>query len=153
MSITPPIRRLATPALLTAGLVLGAIVLIGPHTDAQAQQQAAKGAMQVGVYDQQALFQEYPGSQELMQFYQGIQDQMQQAQQDGDQQKLRELQQVTEEKRQEVIQNFEKAVDNALPTVADEAGIKVVALQVVYTADDVKTTNLTRPLAAAIGAE
>ncbi len=153
MSTNNPIRRLALPALVITGLVLGAVVLIGPQTEAQAQQQAVDPAMKVGVYDQQALFDEYPGSEELMQYYQQIQPQMQEAQQAGDQQKMQQLQQATEQKRKEVIANFQNAVKQALPEVASNVGIKVVAIQVVYAADDVQTTNLTKPLAAAIAEE
>jgi len=153
MSMNHPIQRLAMPALVITGLALGAVVLIGPQTDAQAQQQAAEPAMKVGVYDQQALCQQYPGNKELMEYYQRIQPQMQEARQAGDQQEFQELQQAAEQKQQEVIGNFRDAVDEALPEVAGEANAKVVAIQVVYTADDVKTTNLTKPLAAAISEE
>lgn len=150
MSTNNPIRSLAFPALLTAGLVLGAVVAVGPHTDAQAQQQDAEPAMKVGVYDQQALFQEYPGSEELMQYFQQIESDMQEARQAGDQEKMQQLQQATEQKRNEVVEKFQDAVQEALPQVAGEENVKVVAMQVVYTADDVQTTNLTEPLAAAI---
>jgi len=153
MSTNHPIRRLTLSALLTAGLVLGAVVLTGPHTNAQAQQQVAESAMKVGVYDQEALFREYPGSDELMQFYQGIQQQMQEAQQNGNRQKLQQLQQAAEQKQKEVIDKFNHAVDEALPKVAAKIGVKIVAIEVVYTAGDVETTNLTRSLADAIAEE
>lgn len=150
MSTKRTIRRLALPALTIAGLTLGAVVIIGPQTDAQAQSQPEETAMQVGIYDEQALFQEYPGSDELMRHYQSIQQQMREAREAGDQQKLQQIQQGIEQKRKEVVNNFEDAVDEAMPEVASDANVKVVALRVIYTDDDVRTTNLTEPLAAAI---
>ena len=156
MFMNPSIRSLTVPALLLAGLALGAILLIGPSTDVQAQERqerAAPPAMKVGIYDQQALFEQYPGSQELMQFYQRVQQQMQEAVQNGDQQRIQQLQQSAEQKQKEVVDAFHEAVEEALPKVANEANVKVVALQVVYTADSVQETNLTRPLAAALNQE
>jgi len=153
MSTPQPIRRLALPAVLTGALALTVVVLVGPQTDARAQQQDTDSAVTVGVYDQQALFDQYPGSDELIQYYQDVQQQMQAAQQSGDQQKLQQLQQSIQQKRQEILTNFQQAVDEAVPEVARSVGVKVVAMEVIYTAEDVQTTNLTRSLADAIAEE
>jgi len=143
--------RWIVPAVLTTAVV-ASILLLSVQSDAQGQN-AAANAMQVGTYDQQALFQEYPGSDELTEFYRDLQQRMQQAQQEGNQQKLQELQQEAEAKRQQVLQGFQNAVKTAIPQVAEEADVQVVALQVVYAADDVEQADLTRPLAQAIAAE
>lgn len=148
------IRNFALPVTLIAGLVIASSFRVNSHANAQqTEEQADNATLKVGVYDAQALFQQSPDGKELMEYYENLQQEIQKAQQAGDQMKIQQLQQEAEKKRTEVVENFHKSVDEILPDVADDAGIKVVAVQVIYTADEVQTENLTRALADAMDEE
>lgn len=156
--------RWFVPTVL-AGAVAGLILIAGqPSAQGQmggnaagsAGQKADKGPspeeadVVVGTYDPRAVFQQYPGSQDLMAMFQDAQRQMQQAQQSGDQQKMQQIQRDMQAKQQEAVQEFQAALDKTLPTVAESKNVHVVATQVVYTADDVAQTDLTNTLVQAM---
>lgn len=150
MSVFVNKPRWILSTVIAAGVV-AAVTLFAAQPTAHGQNAAA--ALKVGTFDQQAVFQNFPASQELMTLYQDVQQQMDEARRAGDQQKIMQLQQAMETKRQEVVGDFQTAVDDALPAVADNAGVQVIALQVVYTSDDVEQTDLTQNLATAISEE
>ncbi len=132
-----------------AALAVAAVVTFGTQRDADAQ---AGGGITVGTYDQEAIFMQHPANQELQDFYQQVQQQMQEAGQQ-DPQQAQQIRQQIETKRQEVIRDFQSSINEALPGVAEDAGVQVVALQVVYSADNIETTDLTEELTAAVAEE
>ncbi len=105
-----------------------------------------QGTFQVGTYDPQAAFQQHPAQEELEQASQTAQAQMQAAQQEGDQQKLQQIQQQFEQTRGQVIEKFYRDVNQTMPTAAKAADVKVVAVEVSYTANDVETRDITPQL-------
>lgn len=137
-------RWLAPTAI--AAIAVAAVVTFGTQRDATAQ---ADGGITVGTYDQEAVFQQHPANEELQAFYQEVQQQMQQAGQENPQQ-MQQIRQQVETKRQEAIQDFQTSVSEALPKVADEAGVQIVALQVMYSADGIQTADLTEELTEAV---
>jgi Skp family chaperone for outer membrane proteins len=118
---------------------------------AQAQDAPEKpqSTLQVGTYDVEATFQQHPAQKELEKASQSSQAQMQAAQQEGDQQKLHQIQQQFEQTRSQVVEKFYRDVNKAMPTAAKAADVKVVAAEVSYTAKDVETKDITPQLIAA----
>ncbi|MFW6164409.1 MAG: hypothetical protein ACODAJ_16690 [Planctomycetota bacterium] len=111
-----------------------------PRRDAPGQR---KAALQVGTYDPQAVFMKHPAQEQLAKAGQAARTQMQKAQQEGDQEKVEQVQRQYAETRTRFIDKFEDDVADALPDVARAAGVKVIAVQVAYTAEDVRTKDIT----------
>lgn len=122
---------------LAVGLIATALVLAS-HLDAQ--------AAEVGTYDPGAVFQKHPAQAEMTKAWESVQPKMQEAQQAGDQEALQQVQQQYAQTRERLIEKFHKDVADVLPEVAKATGVKVVAVQVVYTAEDVQTKDITPDL-------
>lgn len=136
---------------LMAICVFAAAILLAGHYSAQAQGQPVnvppdKDAFKIGTYDKMQAFQKHPAQAELKKIERQANTDMQKAQKQGDQQKMREAQQQYQQKRQQVLQKFEQDVSEAVPEIAKEAGLEAVALDVVYTKNDVKTKDITPEL-------
>jgi len=150
------IRSNTNKFLIGAGAVVGmavVAVLVAAQLPAQAQVPAqdrpaaqaerARPAVKIGTYDPEVVFQAHPAEKEMREVLRTAQAQIQQAQQEEDQQKMQQIEQQYQQARQKAIQHFQEDVSEALPEVAKAAGVKVVAMQVVYKADDVQTVDIT----------
>jgi Skp family chaperone for outer membrane proteins len=142
-------------AVAAIGIVALAITSLG---QLRAQNQSgsdgnASKVAQVGTYDRQKAFRQYPGRKDLMDAFTSARSQMSKAQQEGNQKKIKEIQQNLQKKQTEIVKKFQKDVKKALPDVADKAKVKVVAVDVVYTADDVNTKDITSDIVKAIGGD
>lgn len=141
------------------GLVTAVVMVIG-HVTAEAQVRGREGAerppqqrdapLQVGTYDAEAAFQAHPAQQQMEQALNTAQTQMQRAQQQGDQQQMQQIQQQFEQSREQAIQQFQQDVSRVLPTVAADVGVQVVAMEIAYKADHVKTVDITPGLTQAL---
>ncbi len=110
----------------------------------------APDALHVGTYDPDAAFQRHPAQQALEMALRTAQTEMQRAQQEGDQMAMQQVQQQYEHSANMAIQEFQQDVDRVLPEVAEDTGVKVVATDVVYTADNVHTSDITPELIEAM---
>lgn len=138
------------------GLVTAVVMVIG-HVTAEAQvggqeraaqpPQPGDAPLQVGTYDAEQAFEAHPAKQQVEQALNTAQGQMQQAQQQGDQQQMQQIQQQFEQAREQAIQQFQQDVSRVLPNVAADVGVQVVAMEIAYKADHVKTVDITRGLA------
>jgi hypothetical protein len=138
--------------VLAAGGLITAVMFTG-QLNAQDQvpslqnspEQNSKEEVQfkVGTYDPQTAFSKHPAQKTLMDSYTSIQASIQKAQQEGDQQKVMQLEQQFEQQRNQIIEQFQQDVEKALPDAADKAGVKVIALEIAYTADDVAPEDVT----------
>lgn len=128
---------------LGVGLLSAAVIAVGLLTGGDAVQANAADGLKVGTYNPQDAFEQYPARGEMMREMQAAQQKIQEAQQQGDQQTLMQLQQEIQQLQQETIQAFYKDVEEALPEIADKQGVKVVAMEVVYTSEDVESSDLT----------
>lgn len=128
---------------LGVGLFSAAVIAVGVLAGGDAVQANAADGLKVGTYSPQDAFEQYPARTDMVEQIQAAQQKMQQAQQDGDQQTLMQVQQEIEQLQQDTIQSFYKEVEEALPEIAAEQGVKVVAMEVVYTSDDVQSSDLT----------
>lgn len=154
-------KQLFLGTATTVGLVFSLVFLLSGHWTAEAQVRGQKrparpraqreaGPVQVGTYDEKAVFQAHPAQQQVQTAMQTAQTQLQQAQQQRDQQKMQQIQQQYEQARSQAVQQFRQDVARALPKIAQAADVQVVAMEVVYKADEVKTVDLTRSLTQAL---
>lgn len=140
--------------LMIAGIVVLAVALVG-HLNAQIGVETPQNAdsndtTPVGTYSVQEAFAAHPASKKLDQALAEAQTGMEKAQQEGNQQQMQQIQQKYEQTRSQAVETFREDVAEALPEVAREAGVKVVALDIVYTAEGVRTKNLTPLLTEAL---
>ncbi len=117
------------------------------------QPQRPEAVLKIGTYDPQTAFNAHPAQAELNEMLGEARAEMEKAYQDEDQEKIQQIQQRYEQAHQKAVQRFERDVSSTLPKVAKAADIKVVAVQVVYQADDVRTVDLTPRLAHAFAEE
>lgn len=149
-------------ALVAVVIVATAVVVIASSTPLRAQmapagqgeeeasEQEQEGDPIVGTYNPQKVFQQYPGREKLMKLHQEAQSEMQGEQ---DQEKAQKLQQELQQEQQKIIGEFQDEVKDKLPGVADEAGVKVIAMEVQYTDDDIASQDLTDAVIEAIGGD
>lgn len=102
-----------------------------------------EAAFQVGIYNPQAAFQAHPAHEKLMNVLRTTQSEMQEAREAGDQQKVSQLHQKYEQARNEAVEKFERDVEKVLPEVAEATNVKAIVMEIVYTADDVQTKDVT----------
>jgi|GEM_PF-5096925 len=120
---------------------------LSAYAEGQAGKMTAKKAgLKVGTYNAEKAFQEHPSQAKLKKATQKAQTELQKARQKGNQQKMQQIQQDYQQTRNQVFQEFEQDVSKHMPEVASNAGVKAVARDVVYTADDVKTKDVTSQL-------
>lgn len=103
----------------------------------------------VGTYDAEKVFQSHPAQTELSSAMQSAQMKMQQAQQTGNQQQMQQIQMEHQQTRGRLLGEFEDDIAAAMPDIAKSTGVNVAAMQVIYTADDVETKDITSQLVAA----
>ncbi len=125
-------------------LLLGLSAAVSHY--AGAQQAEGEAAVRVGTYDPEAVFQQYPGYAELMEAVQTAQQELEGA----DQQAIMQAQQRIQELQAEVIRDFQADVDRALPDVARNAELQLVAIEVAYATDGIETVDITAQLAEAV---
>jgi hypothetical protein len=92
--------------------------------------------LQIATYEPQLAFQQYHGMQEFNLQMQRVQQQMQEAQQQGDQQRLVQLQQEMQELQNQVVEQFYNEVQEVIPQIVEDTGVKVVAIEIVYASDE-----------------
>lgn len=112
----------------------------------EAEAPGAEAELRVGTYDPQSVLEQHPAHEELWQTAQSTQSEMQKAQQEENYEKVQQLQQEYQQKRNQILDDFEADIDEALPEVAEDTGVQVVALEVVYTGDEVQTQDITPDL-------
>jgi Skp family chaperone for outer membrane proteins len=117
-----------------------------PPEEAPPAETSPEPEILVGTYRPQVAFQEHPAQKELQKFTEDIQPEMRQAQEEGDQRKMQQIQQQYEQARRRAVDEFQSDVDEAMPGAAENAGVKVVAMNVVYADDDVGTKDITPAL-------
>lgn len=133
-------------AMIAAVGALGVAALLS-----QAGAQAEGDALRVATYQPQEAFQMYHRTA-------AFQQEMQQLQADAEQmepEEVAQLQERAQQMQQELIGQFEEDVEDAVSGIAEENGVKVVATEVVYSADRVEVADVTEEVVEEIndGAE
>lgn len=139
-------RTRISPMLATMALVLtvGAVGLWLNH-DLRAED-ANQQKLQVGVYNPQQVFEQYPGRQQMMENLASLQQEAEQAIQQENHQKLAELQAQAEQQQRRTVEQFQQDVQEVLPQVAQATGVQLVAMEIIYAAPDVEQQNLTQAI-------
>lgn len=138
------------------GIGLSALVIAGAaayQSPAQRQMENAPandGAPHVGVVAVDRVFEAYPGMQEFNQQAQSLQQKFTEAQQTGDQQRQMEIQQQYAELRTQFDAEFRRDLEEVARKVARDKGVRVIAAEVIYRADDVQDVDLTPDLVEAM---
>lgn len=115
---------------------------------------AVEDAVKIGTYNPQEAFNQYEGMQEFQRRSQELQQQMQEAQQQGDQQRMFEIQNQLQMQQEQVIEEFFEAVEKVVPEVADENGVQIVAVDIVYSAPDIgEPEDLTQKIISEVNAQ
>lgn len=124
-----------------------------PEPEATPQAEEEEPDILVGTYDTELVFQRHPSYDELMEALTTAQQGMQQAQQEGNQEEAMRVQQQYEQTRNRVIEEFRTDVTETVPEAAEAAGVQVVAVEIIYTGDDVGAKDITDELIEAFGGE
>jgi hypothetical protein len=142
-------RLVGSVALVAAlGLALGLTYAGDDPVD-----EPAEKTVQTGTYQPQRVFEQYHRTQELMEFLHELQGEAQIAQQEGDQQKMIELQMRFQQREQQLMDAFMQEMEKAMPEVAREANVDIIALEIQYKAPHVgDPTDLTEQLVAKMNA-
>ena len=108
----------------------------------------ADEALIVGTYNPQTVAMQSGLQQKMQAEMAGLQQRMQVAQQEGNQAAMQEIQGEAGQIQERLVGEFESDLDKAMPGVAEEAGVKIIAVEVSYTADEVETKDVTNALIA-----
>jgi Skp family chaperone for outer membrane proteins len=128
------------------------VIAMGSSFTAQ-KVQAAETEIMVGTYDEQQIFLQHPSLKELQDAQMKARQDLQEAQENDDQEKSQQIYMDFSRKQQEIIQNFQDVVAKALPEVAENTGVQVIATQVKYATEGVKVKDITSDVMKAIGIE
>lgn len=137
----------ALVALVCAGLAITA------SADHHGEEDAAHAGLAVGTYQQEAAFQNYHRTQELMAYAQELEAEAMEAQQTGDHQKLMELQTQMQQRQNETIESFFNDIERILPDLAREQNVQVVAVEIQYIAPNIESKDITELLVRQLNAD
>lgn len=135
-------------AVLVAALAVGAgWFLAGESLAADAPPLA------VGTYDPQQIAQDTGLPQKMMQEMQGLQQRMTQARENGDQQAMAQVQAEAQQVQRDMVTEFEGDIEDVMASVAEEAGVQLIAVQITYTGPGVETRDVTQQIVEKMKAE
>jgi Skp family chaperone for outer membrane proteins len=95
-----------------------------------------RNEVRVATYEPQLVFQSSPHAARLNERVGQMQREAQEAQEQGDHQRAMQIQGQMQAVQNEVVQGFFSDVEEAIPDVAAESGVKIVALEVVWVDPD-----------------
>lgn len=142
MATRPTMRVLAFSTIAVAAVLTAFMA----QNTTQAQEEAS--GIIVGTYEPQRVAEQYGINEKLMEGMTGLQQRMQAAQQTGDQQEMQQIQAEAQQVQNDVIGEFEKEVEAVLPSVAEETGADIIAVQVAYVAEGIETKDVTNEVIA-----
>lgn len=101
---------------------------------------------QVGVVQSDLVFQSYQGAADYQQQSQTLQQEFGEAQQQGDQQKMQEIQSRYAQMQMDLQQKFDNDLKKAAEKVADNKEVDFIVTEVIYQTDKVTEVDLTNDL-------
>lgn len=135
--------------LLAAAVAIPAVALTTTSLDAQND----RDGVRIAVYDDQLVFQRSSFGRELVEYYREIQPKMQQARQGQNQQEMQELQMEIQQKREQAVSDFQEEIESVLPEISEKMNLHAVAVDVVYTGDNVESVDITKTVVEELGGE
>jgi hypothetical protein len=103
----------------------------------------ADEALVVGTYDIDQVAMQSGLQQKVQMEMAGLQQRMQEAQQEGDQAAMQQIQAEAGQIQERIIGEFEDSLDGVMPSVAASSGAKVIAADVTYTAPGIEVKDVT----------
>jgi hypothetical protein len=100
--------------------------------------------IRVATYEPQTVFSQSHLQNELLQSSQRISAAMEQAQQQGDQDAMQQLQLQFRSEQERIVGEFEDGLKEIMPAIAREEGLQLVAVDVIYQQDNVQTRDITQ---------
>lgn len=133
--------------LLSARLSAQPPGILDPAGAAQEEPKAEREvAVEIGTYKPEEVFQSHPLQEKLAEASQRARAELQQAQEAEDEQQMQQIQQDYQEAQSQLVEAFHRDVDESLPEAAAAAGVQVIATEIVYTAENVGTKDITPDL-------
>lgn len=110
-------------------------------------------AIKVGTFEPALIAQQAGLQAKMQEKMSGLQERAQAAQQSGDQAAMQQLQSEFQQIQKEIVDEFKSSIDKALPKVAEETGVVLIAIEVSYAAPGIESVDVTKEVAAAMGIE
>lgn len=139
-------KRIAIVAGVCAASAFG-LLLTQDSTRAQEE----TSGIAVGTYEPGQVAQQTGLQQKMTEQMSGLQQRMQQAQQDGDQEAMQAIQGEAQQIQQKAVEDFESSIDEAMPKIAESAGVQIIAVEVSYAADGIETKDVTAAIIEELG--
>ncbi len=102
----------------------------------------------IGTADMERVFSEYQGTKDFEAEMEKIQQDFQTAQQEGNQQRLMEIQQEFQIKQGQLIQNFHEAIEKASAPVSEKTGVQIIVAEVLYRTEAASVIDVSEELIA-----
>ena len=100
----------------------------------------------IGQAEMERVFNEYQGTKDFQEEIAGIQEDFQRAQQEGDQQKLMEIQQNFQIMQNQLIENFQAAIKEASAPVSERMNVHIIVAEVLYHSDSAQIVDVSDEL-------
>ncbi len=100
----------------------------------------------VGQVDLEKVFNEYSGTKDFNEGINEVQENLQNAQKEGDQQKIKEIQQDFQTKRSQLIETFYAEIEKASSRISERMNVEVVAAEVLYNTDKADVVDVSDEL-------
>lgn len=137
--------------MVLGGVAIAALLGVLATQSRVTAQDEGSAAMVVGSYNPQQIAQQVGLQQQLMAEMSTLEERMMNAQQEGDQQAMQQIQMEAEQIQGNIISKFEEDLDAAMAGIADDAGVQMIAIEIAWTAPGVETKDLTQDFVEAMG--
>lgn len=137
--------------IATGVCAASALSLLLTQGATRAQEKAP--AITVGTFEPGLVAQQTGLQQKVIGQMGGLQERMQQAQQTGNQEEMQKIQGEAQAIQKKAVEEFEAAIDKALPEVAKAAGVQIIVVEVAYMAEGIETKDLTAEVVTQLGGE
>ncbi len=100
----------------------------------------------VGQVDLEKVFNEYSGTKDFNEGIGEVQENLQNAQKEGDQQKIKEIQQDFQTKRSQLVETFYSEVEKASPRISEKMDVELIVAEVLYKTDKADVADVSDEL-------
>jgi len=144
-------KTISTRAMVLGGVAIAAMLgVLAAQPMVKAQDDGAASIV-AGSYNPQSIAQQIGLEQQLMAEMGGLQQRMMEAQQNGDQDAMQQIQIEAQQIQEDIVGKFETDMEAAMPEVAAEAGVQMIAIEISWTAPGVETKDITQDIVDALG--
>ena len=142
---------ISTRSVVFGGVAIAAMLGVLSVQPMVKAQDDGSATITAGTYSPQAVAEQIGLQQKLMAEMGQFQGRMQAAQQEGDQQAMQQIQMEAQQIQETIIGEFETDLEAAMPGVAEEAGVQMIAMEISWTAPGIETKDVTGELVEALG--